>query len=276
MALSFENFQAFLRDAQIRYLLAPDQPMAAIGVTTASGRHILVHCFIESEGTLLQLRTNGYLMCPPNSEHRPAVVNLLNELNHRLRLVKFTLDPFDGEITIFADLALLDSEPTAGQILGLIGFFMERLREYFRPHRGDHPHRDRSGRGRALRGGSHRRRHPLTAVFSTKRWILTFEGREDVGMLQYKAGYKFVEGGVHAQVLDFPAAITCGGDLAEARQLLAVALIDVAETLLELGQPLPIPNPQHSDVEMDIEEPIYLHLQASTAVEEAPVGVVAP
>jgi hypothetical protein len=95
-------------------------------------------------------------------------------------------------------------------------------------------------------------------------------------MLRYKAGYKFVEGGVHAQVLDFPAAITCGGDLAEARRLLAVALVDVAETSLELGQPLPVPNPQLSDVEMDIEEPIYLHLQASSEVEEVPAGVVAP
>jgi predicted RNase H-like HicB family nuclease len=95
-------------------------------------------------------------------------------------------------------------------------------------------------------------------------------------MLQYKAGYKFVEGGVHAQVLDFPAAVTCGSDLAEARQLLAVALIDVAETSLEFGQPLPVPNPQVSDTEMDIEEPIYLHLKASTAVEESPAGVVAP
>jgi hypothetical protein len=95
-------------------------------------------------------------------------------------------------------------------------------------------------------------------------------------MLQYKAGYKFVDGGVHAQVLDFPAAITCGGDLAEARRSLAVALIDVAETLLELGQPLPVPNPQLSDVEMDVEEPIYLHLRASSGVEEVPAGVVAP
>lgn len=95
-------------------------------------------------------------------------------------------------------------------------------------------------------------------------------------MLQYKAGYKFVDGGVHAQVLDFPAAITCGGDLAEARGLLALALIDVAETLLEVGQPLPVPNPQLSDAEMDIEEPIYLHLQASSAVEQIPAGVVAP
>lgn len=77
-------------------------------------------------------------------------------------------------------------------------------------------------------------------------------------MLQYNAGYKFVDGGVHAQVLDFPAAITCGDDLDDARRLLAVALIDVAETLLELGQALPQSNPQLSDMEMDVEEPIYL------------------
>lgn len=75
-------------------------------------------------------------------------------------------------------------------------------------------------------------------------------------MQQYKAGYKFVDGGVHAQVLDFPAAITCGADLADARRLLAVALIHVAETRLELGQALPQPNPQATDPEMDLEEPI--------------------
>ena len=95
-------------------------------------------------------------------------------------------------------------------------------------------------------------------------------------MLQYKAGYKFVDGSVHAQVLDFPAAITCGADLAEARHLLAVALIDVAETYLEGGQPLPRPNPGLTNGEMDVEEPIYLHLQASTEVTEVPAGVVAP
>jgi predicted RNase H-like HicB family nuclease len=95
-------------------------------------------------------------------------------------------------------------------------------------------------------------------------------------MLQYKAGYKSVDGGVHAQVLDFPAAITCGADLTKARQALVVALIDVAETLLEQGQPLPVPNPQVTDADMDIEEPIYLHLRASSAVEEVPAGVTAP
>jgi hypothetical protein len=95
-------------------------------------------------------------------------------------------------------------------------------------------------------------------------------------VLRYKAGYKFVADGVHAQVLDFPAAVTCGRDLAETRRLLAAALIDVAETLLESGQPLPVPSAQLSDLEMDLEEPIYLHLRASSDVEEVPAGVVAP
>ncbi len=94
-------------------------------------------------------------------------------------------------------------------------------------------------------------------------------------MLQYKAGYKFVDGGVHAQVVDFPAAITCADNLTEARQLLAAALLDVAETHLELGQRLPTPNPQATDPEMDFEEPIYLHLTASSSVEQTPAGEIA-
>jgi predicted RNase H-like HicB family nuclease len=94
-------------------------------------------------------------------------------------------------------------------------------------------------------------------------------------VLTYKAGYKFVDGGVHAQVVDFPAAITCASDLTEARRLLTAALLDVAETRLELGQSLPTPNPQATDQEMDFEEPIYLHLSASSGVEQTPAGEVA-
>lgn len=94
-------------------------------------------------------------------------------------------------------------------------------------------------------------------------------------MLQYKAGFKFVDGGVHAQVVDFPAVITCADDLEEARRLLASALLDVAQARLELSQPLPSPNPLVSDPEMDLEEPIYLHLSVSSGVVETPAGVMA-
>ena len=95
-------------------------------------------------------------------------------------------------------------------------------------------------------------------------------------MLQYKAGYKFVDGGVHAQILDFPAAISCGADLDDARRMLGLALVAVAETMLGLGEALPRPDPAVSDPEMDLEEPIFLHLVASSEVSQAPAGVVVP
>jgi hypothetical protein len=54
-------------------------------------------------------------------------------------------------------------------------------------------------------------------------------------MLTYKAAYQFIEDGVHAHVIDFPGAITCGPDLNEARRLLASALLDLAGYALEQG-----------------------------------------
>jgi hypothetical protein len=60
-------------------------------------------------------------------------------------------------------------------------------------------------------------------------------------MVQYKTGYKFV-----------------------------------GETRLKLGEALPRPDPSSSDPEMDLEEPIYLPLMASSALEELPVGLMVP
>ena len=86
-------------------------------------------------------------------------------------------------------------------------------------------------------------------------------------MLRYKAGFiKYVEGGVHAQVMDFPAAITCTRDLDEPRRLLGVALVDAAEAAVESGQALPVPNPEVFDPEMDIEEPIRLGQPGERAI----------
>src|SRR5438477_12047342 len=93
-------------------------------------------------------------------------------------------------------------------------------------------------------------------------------------MIRYKAGYKYVATGIHAQVLDFPAAITCAADLDAARRLLAVALADVAEAAIEAGEPLPPPVPSASDPEVDIEDPIYLPRVASSEVRAVVAGTV--
>ncbi|RMF85273.1 MAG: type II toxin-antitoxin system HicB family antitoxin [Nitrospinota bacterium] len=86
--------------------------------------------------------------------------------------------------------------------------------------------------------------------------------------------YKYLDEGVHAEVLDFPGVITWGADLAEARRLLASALVDMAETYLLQGESLPQPDPACTDPDADVEEPIYLFLQAAFRVTLVPQDVV--
>lgn len=96
-------------------------------------------------------------------------------------------------------------------------------------------------------------------------------------MLTYKAMYKFVDGGVHAEVLDFPGAISSAVTLDEAREQLASALVDMAETHLLHGESLPRPDPAATDPESDLEEPIHLLLSAAHRVSTAPKAkAVAP
>lgn len=93
-------------------------------------------------------------------------------------------------------------------------------------------------------------------------------------MLTYRAMFKYLDKGVHAEVLDFPGVITCGQDLEEARRLLASALVDMAETNLANGEPLPQPDPTCTDPAADLEEPIHLLLKAASRVELVPQGTV--
>lgn len=75
-------------------------------------------------------------------------------------------------------------------------------------------------------------------------------------MLTYKAMYKVLPEGIHAEVLDFPGVIGFGKTWEEARRLLASALVDMAETTLLAGEALPKPNSTLTEAEADLEEPI--------------------
>lgn len=77
-------------------------------------------------------------------------------------------------------------------------------------------------------------------------------------MLTYKAMYKYLDEGVHGEALDFPGVITWGRDLEEARRLLTSALVDMAETNLLHGEPLPQPDPNCTDPDADLEAPMCL------------------
>jgi len=91
-------------------------------------------------------------------------------------------------------------------------------------------------------------------------------------MLTYKSSYKPSDEIWIGTVLDFPGTIAYGDSLAHARQNLALALRDMAETNLLRGEPLPIPDPTKTDPNADIEEPIHLVLQAGQHISTT-VGV---
>jgi len=69
---------------------------------------------------------------------------------------------------------------------------------------------------------------------------------------------------VVAEVLDFPGAVSQGFDLPDARLMIASAIKDLAELLLEEGKPLPTPNPDASAADADLIElvPLSAHCES--------------
>ena len=94
-------------------------------------------------------------------------------------------------------------------------------------------------------------------------------------MLTYKSSYKWSDGIVLGEVLDFPGTIAYGNSLDEARGNLASALRDMAETNLLNGEPLPAPDPSATSDDADLEEPIHLVLQVGHQVAMT-VGAAVP
>ena len=69
---------------------------------------------------------------------------------------------------------------------------------------------------------------------------------------------------VVAEALDFPGAVSQGFDLPDARLMIASAMEDLAELLLEECKPLPTPNPEASAPDVDLIElvPLSVHVGA--------------
>ena len=68
---------------------------------------------------------------------------------------------------------------------------------------------------------------------------------------------------VVAKAVDFPGAVTQGFDLADARLMIAGAMEDLAQCLLEEVKPLPTPNPEAA-ADRDLIElvPLSVHVGA--------------
>jgi predicted RNase H-like HicB family nuclease len=93
------------------------------------------------------------------------------------------------------------------------------------------------------------------------RRILAYHGN----MLRYHVAFHLPKGAdqmVVAEALDFPGAVSQGFDLPDARLMIASAMEDLAQALLEEGHPLPLPNPDASAPDADLVELLPLTVMA--------------
>ena len=85
------------------------------------------------------------------------------------------------------------------------------------------------------------------------------------GTMRYHVAYYLPRGDdrmIVAEVLDFPGVTSQGFDLADARVMIASALEDMAQLLLEEGKPLPIPDPDAAALDADLVELLPLSIEA--------------
>jgi len=98
----------------------------------------------------------------------------------------------------------------------------------------------------------------------TRMWGLGI--LEDV--LRYHVAYSLPKGHdrmVVAEALDFPGVVSQGFDLADARVMIASALEEMAQMLLEEGRPLPVPNSEASAPDADLVELVPLSVEAGVS-----------
>jgi hypothetical protein len=114
MALTIARLKTLCDGEGLKYFVAPDRPTVLLGFGGLNGKYQVV-VPLELDGRFLQLRTMGYLRCPADNPHLPAVLKILGELNYRMRMTKFGWDPTDGEIVAYADVWLEDGDLTQQQ-----------------------------------------------------------------------------------------------------------------------------------------------------------------
>jgi predicted RNase H-like HicB family nuclease len=88
-------------------------------------------------------------------------------------------------------------------------------------------------------------------------------------MLRYHIAFYLPQsdsGMVVAEALDFPGAVSQGFDLPDARLMIASALEELAQSLLEEGKPLPVPTPDAAAPDADLIELVPLSVHAGTVL----------
>lgn len=123
MTCILPELRELLETEGLRYYLIPDQDGVMLTMKGTEGKYQF-KILLELDGEFLQFRSIDYLHCPQGHPNLDTTLQVLGEINYRLRLLKFGWDPADGEIAVYVDLWMMDATITQGHFSRMASAFM--------------------------------------------------------------------------------------------------------------------------------------------------------
>jgi hypothetical protein len=123
MSCNLPELRELLETEGLRYYLIPDQEGVMLTVKGTEAKYQF-KILLELDNEFLQFRSIDYLHCPMDHPNLGPTLQVLGEINYRLRLLKFGWDPTDGEIAVYADLWMVDSVITQEQFSRMVNVYM--------------------------------------------------------------------------------------------------------------------------------------------------------
>jgi hypothetical protein len=114
MALTLAQLEQLVKKEGLKYFKAPDRPILRLGMRATFSRFDFV-LILESKGEFLQFRTMNLLECPKGHPNLAAVLQVLAEINDKIRFLKMCWDKSDGEISGKADTWIMNGTITQEQ-----------------------------------------------------------------------------------------------------------------------------------------------------------------
>lgn len=115
MAITTIQLRQLLNDcSDVQVFDAESDEFVGFTVTASIGDPILVLASIRN-GELVQFRTIG-LLTATSSNYRPTLLRALVDLNYRYKMIKFSFDDSDGEVSASVPLLVMDSTLTVKQV----------------------------------------------------------------------------------------------------------------------------------------------------------------
>ena len=130
MTFDLPQLRELLDTEGLRYYLIPDREGVMLNLNAENGKFQFM-ILIEVDGEFLQFRSNDYLSCPKDHPNLETTLQVIGEMNYRLRAMKLGWDPADGEIAAYLDLWIMDAEITQEQFSRMASAYMSILDDEF-------------------------------------------------------------------------------------------------------------------------------------------------